>query len=130
PLPYMLQEPWPRAQVQPGCRYTLFDQNCTLSKASFAQNHTVAAGSTQLLINLNTALPNASPYYEQGFITFTSGQNQGLSGTIVKQLSTTQLQMSGPFLLPVQTGDAFTVYPGCDKTLATCTVKFNNAIHF
>ena len=130
PLPYMLQEPWPRAQVQPGCRYSLFDQNCTLNKASFAQSTTVAAGSTQLIINLNTALPNASPYYEQGFITFTSGQNQGLSATISKQLSTTELQLSGPLLLPVTTGDAFTVYPGCDKTLATCTTKINNAIHF
>lgn len=27
-------------------------------------------------------------------------------------------------------GDAFTIYPGCDKQQSTCSAKFNNLIHF
>jgi hypothetical protein len=27
-------------------------------------------------------------------------------------------------------GDQFQLLPGCDRTLATCTNVFNNAIHF
>ncbi len=28
------------------------------------------------------------------------------------------------------TGDAFTVYQGCDHTMATCKAKFNNLANF
>jgi len=35
-----------------------------------------------------------------------------------------------PFLSSVVIGDQFQLLPGCDRTLATCTNVFNNAIHF
>jgi hypothetical protein len=129
-LTYLLQEAWPQRVIQSGCTYALFDRNCALNKALFVQNKTVAAGSTPLILNLNTALPNAGPYYDNGFVTFSSGQNAGLSMSIAKQLSTTQLQLSAPYLLPISTGNAFSIYPGCDKTLATCTTKFTNQGRF
>jgi hypothetical protein len=129
-LTYLLQEPWPQRVVQSGCTYALFDRNCNLSKASFAVTKTIATGSTALILNLTVALANAGPYYDSGFVTFSSGQNTGLSMSIAKQLSTTVLQLSAPFLLPVSIGDTFVVYPGCDKTLATCTTKFTNAARF
>jgi hypothetical protein len=34
------------------------------------------------------------------------------------------------FLAPVVAGDQFQLLPGCDRTLATCTSVFNNAVHF
>ena len=30
----------------------------------------------------------------------------------------------------IQTGDAYSVYPGCDKRFATCQTKFSNAVNF
>jgi uncharacterized phage protein (TIGR02218 family) len=129
-LTYLLQEAWPQRVVQSGCTYALFDKNCALNKASYVQNKTIATGSSSLIINLNTALPNAAPYYDAGFITFTSGQNQGLSFSIAKQLSTTQLQLSSPVFLPITVGDAIGVYPGCAKDYVTCDTKFGNKLRF
>ena len=43
---------------------------------------------------------------------------------------------SGAFVLqqampnPIQVGDAYSVYAGCDKLLASCKTKFNNVINF
>jgi hypothetical protein len=34
------------------------------------------------------------------------------------------------FLTPVLPGDEFQLLPGCDRTLATCSNVFNNAVHF
>jgi hypothetical protein len=34
------------------------------------------------------------------------------------------------FLSPVAAGDQFQLLPGCNRTLATCTNVFNNAVHF
>jgi hypothetical protein len=127
---YRLQNPWPRKLVQSGCSNTVYDKNCGLLKAAFTVSNTVAAGSTALIINLGSALAQAAPYYDKGFVTFTSGQNSGLTGTIAKQISTTQIQLSGPFLLPIATGNAVTLTPGCDGLFSTCTVKFSNASKF
>jgi uncharacterized phage protein (TIGR02218 family) len=129
-LTYLLQEPWPRKLVQSGCSNTLFDKNCGLNPSSFAFANIVAAGSTSLVINLATTLTQAAPYYDKGFITFTSGQNTGLSMAVAKQLSNSQIQLQGPFILPVLTGDHFNLFPGCDGLQSTCTSKFSNAARF
>jgi uncharacterized phage protein (TIGR02218 family) len=35
-----------------------------------------------------------------------------------------------PWPFAPQNGDQFTIYPGCDKTLDTCTNKFGNRPRF
>ena len=35
-----------------------------------------------------------------------------------------------PMANAIQTGDAYSVYPGCDKRFATCQGTFNNAANF
>ncbi len=127
---YRMQVPWPRKLVQSGCSNTVFDKNCGLSKASFTVSSAVASGSTPLIINLSTTLGQPAPYYSKGILTFTSGQNIGLSQAVAQQLSTTQIQLSGPFLLPIFTGDTFTLVPGCDGLQSTCSTKFGNISKF
>ena len=34
------------------------------------------------------------------------------------------------FLSPPVAGDQFQLLPGCDRSIATCTNVFNNAVHF
>jgi len=128
-LMYRLNYQMPRNLLQSNCRHTLFDAGCTLNATAYESFFAVEAGSTQLLINTTTAFP-AVPYYSQGFIKMTSGQNSGLSMMIKQQNSTYQIQLMKPFLFPINVGDSFAIYPGCDKTLATCTTKFANEIHF
>lgn len=131
---YRLNLMWPRNLIQSGCRHVLFDPVCTLNQNSFALNNTVAANSTQLLINLVTALSTASWWnsfmtVSQGKLQFTSGQNAGLWYPVKIQNSTTQITLAVPTAFPVATGDTFTIYPGCAKTQNACLNQFNNLIN-
>ncbi len=117
----------PAAILQPGCTNTLFDARCGLVKASFAEVNAVQAGSTvNKLISLSA---KADGYYDNGQIAFTSGANAGLVKA-VKQYLGQQFTFNSPLPFVPNAGDAFTAYPGCDKTQATCTNKFSNLANF
>lgn len=117
----------PRTIYQPSCRRTLFDAGCGLSKSAFAVNSTAAAGSTTTQINCGLA--QAAGWFAMGSITFTSGQNSGVSRT-VKTYDPGILTFSMPFPYPPATGDTFTAYAGCDRLKDTCQNKFNNLLRF
>lgn len=132
---YRLNTELPIHVIQSGCRHRLFDVNCSLNQANFAFTTTVASGSSALLLNLAAALNTASFFvsgmtFSQGSVLFTSGQNSGLRAFIKNQNSNTQLLLSAPLPFPVTTGDALTVYPGCDLSLQTCINTYNNKINF
>jgi hypothetical protein len=119
----------PRNLYQAGCSHTLFDAGCTLSQATFTKSGTVT-GVTNTG-NFNTSLTDADGYYNLGVMKWTSGNNQGFSGTVRQYAHANgNVQVVLPFPFAVQNGDAFTVYPGCDHTQATCQTKFNNIPHF
>lgn len=125
----LLDTQMPRNLYQPGCLHTLYDAGCTLVKANFAQTGTVASGSTQVTIIPQVAFTQADGYFTLGTITFTSGQNNGLSYS-VRLHSGGQLTLYRPTLMPVASGDTFTCYAGCDKQQATCSGKFANLTNF
>lgn len=117
----------PRNLYQAGCVHTLFDTGCGLARASFAIASSVVSGSSST--SINTALAQADGYFKRGYIQFTSGALIGTKRTIKSHVS----GVMGLFLpLPSApaAGDTFTVYPGCDKTQATCTSKFGNKPNF
>lgn len=124
---FILNQQMPKNMYQSGCRHTLFDVNCTLLASSFQSLNSVASGSTQSSIVCATALGTLP--YAQGRLTFTSGQNNGLSCSI-KSVSGNTLALVVPTIFPIATGDTFTLLPGCDKTLATCVNPYNNKINF
>jgi uncharacterized phage protein (TIGR02218 family) len=114
-----------------GCANTLFDASCTLSMSAFATNGTAASGSTQSVINTNS-LSQASGYFSLGQLTFTSGANEGFSRTIQQHThgSPSTVSLISPFPSAPAPGDTFTIYPGCDKTEATCANKYQNLLNF
>jgi hypothetical protein len=118
----------PRNLWQDACRWTLFDAGCTLSQGAFAFSGTAQPGSTQSQI-VTVGLGQPSGYFALGQVTMTSGLNSGFRRT-VKAFDGTTMQLIAPFPFALATGDAFTAYPGCDKSLATCTNKFANAVNF
>lgn len=70
--------------------------------------------------------------YPQGYVTFTSGNNNGLSYSVKAQVisgSKLQLQLLKPTALSVSDTDTVELVPGCDKTVNTCTNVFDNLIH-
>jgi len=119
----------PRSILQPTCIQTLFDSGCTLNTSAFAVNGSVQAGRT-----VNKLIPNftqANSYFDNGQLVFTSGTNNGHVAAV-----RTYTNSGGTvyFFVPLPTapgiGDTFTIYPGCDKTQATCTAKFSNLANF
>ena len=118
-LLYLLNLKTPPKLIQASCRHTLYDANCTLLASAFGVSRTVAAGSTTQTINLSSAVTAA--VYAQGFITFTSGANAGITMSIKSQPSTTQIVLAGFTPLALAVGDGFTMYQGCNKTQARCS---------
>ncbi len=113
----------PRNVYQATCCNSLYDTACGASRAAYAVNGTATGGS---ILNVTSGLGQASGHFDQGVIKFNSGANAGVSRT-VKSFAGGEFALSVPLALPVASGDTFTAWPGCDKTLATCTAKFSNA---
>lgn len=115
---------------QAACRHTLFDVGCTLNAADFVQTGTVAAGSTkQAIIGDMLTAPTGSGTYTLGRIVFTSGKNDTFSRTVADWDGNWLLSLVNPLAFDPEVGDTFDVYPGCDKTNASC-VLFGNSPNF
>jgi uncharacterized phage protein (TIGR02218 family) len=127
----LLNQNMPRNLYQSGCVNTLFDASCTLNMASYGVSGTVASGSTQSQLN-TTSLSQASGYFSLGQVTFTSGANNGFSRTVQTYThgSPSTVSLISPFPSAPSPGDTFTIYPGCDKSQATCANKFSNLVNF
>lgn len=117
----------PRNILQPTCRHTLFDAGCALNQSSFAANGIVQAGST--VNKLVTNLMQSDSYFDNGRLVFTSGANDGHICAI-KSYVAAAINFTVPLPVAPSAGDAFTAYPGCDKTQATCAAKFSNLANF
>jgi uncharacterized phage protein (TIGR02218 family) len=126
----VLALPLPRNVYQPGCLHALYDTGCTLSQAAFTDTGSAAIGATASVIP--TTLVAAAGYYELGVITFTSGANASAGGRLVKTYTNVggTVTVVPPFPSAPSNGDAFEIYPGCDKTQATCDGKFSNLANF
>lgn len=123
----LLTKQLPYRVIQSGCRNTLFDVGCTLSPASFVTATSCASGSTQNALK-SSVTPPGSGTFRLGRITMTSGQNSGFSRAI-RDWGNPNFTLMVPLPFPVTIGDTFNVYPGCDKTIATCTL-FSNLANF
>lgn len=119
----------PRNLYQSQCAHTLFDDGCALTKSGFGVNKTVTFQAADGGSFATSALAGGSGWADQGTVTFTSGAASGLSFSIRSSNGSTHTLLVGiPQTLHV--GDTCTIYPGCDKTLATCSGKFSNLGHF
>lgn len=116
----------PRNVYQASCLHTLYGAGCGVSKAANGLNLQVQAGSTASVLRCLVA---GAGVYDLGELVFTSGVNLGVRRA-VKQHTAGQLLLSFPLADLPAVGDTFTVYKGCDKTLATCKAKFANGARF
>lgn len=118
----------PRRLWQPSCTHVFGDAMCLFDRASLQVSFASLSGSVETQI-LSTVNPTPAGLYVQGTITGLTGANAGYSRTIA-QMSNGAVTVRLSFLSPPATGDQFQLLPGCDRTLATCTNVFNNAVHF
>ena len=123
----LLNTPLPHNLYQPPCGNSIYDTGCGVSRAAYAAFGAVASGSTRQ--SINCGLGNPAGYFDIGEIVMTSGQNLGVIRT-VRTYTPGVVALAYPLPKPVSVGDTFTIYPGCDKRLATCRDKFNNLPRF
>jgi uncharacterized phage protein (TIGR02218 family) len=116
----------PRNLYQPGCLNTLFDSGCGLNKASYAVYGTVSSATTT---TINSGLSTPDDTFTLGTIRFTSGMNSGISRT-VRAFASGTFELALPLVTAPVLGDEFIAYPGCDRTLSTCHVKFANRLNY
>ena len=115
--------PMPRNLYQPGCGHTLYDTGCGVSRAAFGVSATVGSGSS--VTTLLCGLAQGAGWFDRGYVAFESGPLAGIRRT-VKSYAPGVLSLFSPLPSMPAVGAAFMVYPGCDKTKATCQGKFSN----
>jgi len=117
----------PRRLWQSSCTHVFGDAMCLFNRSSLAITFAGGSGSTTTVIE---GAPMTTTPYAQGTIIAVTGANAGYSRTISSFVSGGAVTVKLAFLSPVAAGDQFQLLPGCDRTLATCTNVFNNAVHF
>lgn len=124
----LLNTKLPRNLYQAGCQHTLFDSGCALSSAAFAVTGTVTGAATRT--GFTASMGNPDGWFDLGSLQFTGG---ALAGTrrSVKRWSGGAIALLNPLPAAPAITDAFTVWPGCDRSKATCeSAKFNNLVNF
>ena len=113
---------------QSSCMHSLYDSGCTVKAATYRVSGT--ASSVNSNGGIVTTLSTADNYFQMGAIKFTSGANVGLTRT-VKTYAGGVVTPTKAFPYAIANGDAFTITPGCDKTMnGDCRNKYNNLSNF
>jgi uncharacterized phage protein (TIGR02218 family) len=118
----------PRRLWQSSCTHLFGDAMCQFDRNNLQTTFSAGPGSTPTQIAASVT-PSPANLYMQGTIIGVSGANTGSSRTIAN-MGAGWVYVKLAFLSPIAVGDEFRLLPGCDRTLATCTNVFNNAIHF
>ncbi|MBV8061588.1 MAG: DUF2163 domain-containing protein [Alphaproteobacteria bacterium] len=112
------------------CRHDLGDSGCGVVLAT----QTVTGSVTLVADNAtfgDTTRTEGEGVFNYGKLIFTSGANQGLSMEVKGWTALTQTFVLWlPMPNPIQVGDTYSVYSGCDKRLSTCRDKFSNVVNF
>jgi uncharacterized phage protein (TIGR02218 family) len=116
----------PRNLFSPTCVHTLYDAGCGVIRGTYAVNGTAGASSTATTVNFSGALAS----HAQGAIVFSSGLNANVRATVKSVVVGSALNLVYPLPFAPATGDAFTVYAGCDHTQNTCNGRFSNIANF
>lgn len=114
----------PRNLYQPTCTHSLYDAGCGVLKTAFTKTATVTGGS---LTSINTTLTDPVGWFDQGYITFTTGTLTGVRRT-VKSYGGGIITINLP--LPAAPNGTLEAVPGCAKTLDVCKTKYNNLNRF
>jgi uncharacterized phage protein (TIGR02218 family) len=118
----------PADVYQSSCLNALGDARCGVSLAAFAVTGQVSGAATQTVIP--TALTQPAGWFDLGKLVFTGGINAGLASTVKSYDATGAITLVSPLPSPPAVGDAFTAYPGCDLSMATCQAKFDALARF
>lgn len=123
--------------VTPTCRFKTFDSRCSLDSATFVETGTVDTVVSENVWTsarrrefYDTTRGEADGYFTLGKLTWTAGQNNGISVDVKTFAAGGRFILEERMPYPILAGDTYSVLPGDDRTFETCRDKFNNAINF
>ncbi len=122
--------PWRHAQWDADTSTYVSSVECGLTLTSFIHAGTVTSVSaTPALIFSDSASSQADAYYAEGLVTFTSGDNAGITREVAEWVSQV-FTLHRPFPYAVGVGDAYKAVKGDNKTWEVCRDVFANWLAF
>lgn len=119
---------------QKNCRYRLGDSRCGFSLNVSPSIYIVTGTITSVTSNQvfrDSGRTEASDWFGEGSITFTSGANSGLSRRVKVYASNGTFTLAETYLRAVLIGDTYTATVGCRKRFEEdCVTKFANELNF
>lgn len=126
-LLYRLNLDCPQEIIQANCRWVLYSEGCTLTRATFTVTGAVASIIDPRTFVTSAHLTTVSPSgtFSQGILTFTAGKNNGISYAVSDWTpglgsSPDTIRLDTPPLFTMTAGDAFTVTEGCNHNFTSC----------
>jgi uncharacterized phage protein (TIGR02218 family) len=115
----------------PSCDADFGDARCGKDVEALRVSGSITTVTSNRTFN-DTARSEVNGYFDRGKITFTSGDNNGLSMEIKQyQLSGTAFALQLPMPYTLQVGDTYTMIPGCGKDIQVdCLLRWNNVVNF
>ena len=111
------------------CDADLGDARCAVALGPITQTGAVVTATSRSSFT-TSGLAGADGLFNDGLLTWTSGSNNGLRMEVKRWLTAGQIDLHLPMPYNVTAADTMSVYPGCDKNLATCLAKFANVVNF
>lgn len=115
------------------CDAAFGDRRCGKNASAYSSTGTIVSApdaARAIVFGLDAF---ASGYFRYGLLTFTSGDNDGVSADIESHIrSDGRVTLIFWLPLPIKPspGDTFTITAGCDKSFETCKAKFGNVANF
>lgn len=122
-----IRKPLLKRNYQTSCPHTLYSSGpgmCNANKDTFVNTitgFTLASGNKEISHSLFTTLGNT--YFTLGYVVFDDGETTQYRD-IISHVGDT-ITINFPFD-NLDTSDSITLYPGCNKTIDTCSGKFSN----
>jgi uncharacterized phage protein (TIGR02218 family) len=116
--------------TSPTCRADLGDARCKVNLASFTATGTITSVSSNKIF-IDSSRSEGEGHFNNGLLTWTAGDNAQLKMEVkYYSAGSKQFELHHAMPYPVQIGDTYQVYRGCDKSLSTCRNAFNNVVNF
>ena len=125
----LLDVQMPKNLFLPMCSHLLYDPGCTLTKATFTFNYSMASGASAIAFQASTSTGKPSGYFETGVLAMTSGAAAG-ARRAVSNFDGTVFTLATALPSAPEVGDTFTVSAGCSREYSICGSRFSNQQHF
>lgn len=118
--------------TSPTCRAQVYDSRCGVNPAAFTFSRTVNAV-TDRYTCIFAADAHATGYFDQGWVTFTSGANAGIEREVKRHTlsgGSSTITVQDPWPYDVAVSDVANLIKGCNRAFSTCVSDFANGVNF